>query len=118
MGPLNDSRCNSSSTEAGVLIANHLATARSLPKEVRTISDGAVFMAPYRDDAEPPSSGNGFIIPKAMISHNCDCSSLSRGTKGRKSHKPPAKTSQLLAYCLAFSSLRERRKKHSLAAVS
>ncbi|GBM24762.1 hypothetical protein AVEN_182386-1 [Araneus ventricosus] len=36
--PLNDSRCNSSSTEAGVLIAYHQATARPLPKEVRTIA--------------------------------------------------------------------------------
>ncbi|GBM89609.1 hypothetical protein AVEN_133162-1 [Araneus ventricosus] len=34
-GTLNNSRCNSSSTEAGVLVANHLATARPLPKEVR-----------------------------------------------------------------------------------
>ncbi|GBN06907.1 hypothetical protein AVEN_16854-1 [Araneus ventricosus] len=33
-------RCNSSSTEAGVLVANHLATARPLPKEVRTIRGG------------------------------------------------------------------------------
>ncbi|GBM48290.1 hypothetical protein AVEN_134122-1, partial [Araneus ventricosus] len=29
-----------SSTEAGVLVANHLATARSLPKEARTITSG------------------------------------------------------------------------------
>ncbi|GBL95106.1 hypothetical protein AVEN_188839-1 [Araneus ventricosus] len=29
-----------SSTEAGVLVANHLATVRSLPKEVRTITNG------------------------------------------------------------------------------
>ncbi|GBN04528.1 hypothetical protein AVEN_135899-1 [Araneus ventricosus] len=40
MGPLNDSRCNISSTEAGVLIASHLATALPLPKEVRTITGG------------------------------------------------------------------------------
>ncbi|GBO20458.1 hypothetical protein AVEN_178612-1 [Araneus ventricosus] len=30
-GHLNDSRCNSSSTEARVLVVNHLATARPLP---------------------------------------------------------------------------------------
>ncbi|GBM59947.1 hypothetical protein AVEN_4013-1 [Araneus ventricosus] len=30
---LNDSRCNSSSNEAGVLVAHHLATARPLRKE-------------------------------------------------------------------------------------
>ncbi|GBM31424.1 hypothetical protein AVEN_98518-1 [Araneus ventricosus] len=39
-GHLNDSSCNSSSTEAGVLIAYHQATAQPLPKEVRTITGG------------------------------------------------------------------------------
>ncbi|GBM67870.1 hypothetical protein AVEN_71198-1 [Araneus ventricosus] len=39
-GHLNDSRCNSSSTETGVLITYHQATARALPKEVRTITGG------------------------------------------------------------------------------
>ncbi|GBO17612.1 hypothetical protein AVEN_36248-1 [Araneus ventricosus] len=38
---LNDScRYDSSSTEAGVLVAHHRATARPLPKEVRTITGG------------------------------------------------------------------------------
>ncbi|GBM98559.1 hypothetical protein AVEN_186096-1 [Araneus ventricosus] len=37
---LNDSRCNSSSTEAGVLLDYHQTTARPLPKEVRTITGG------------------------------------------------------------------------------
>ncbi|GBN82683.1 hypothetical protein AVEN_74686-1 [Araneus ventricosus] len=39
-GALNDCRCNSSSTKAGVLIAHHQATARPLPKELRTITGG------------------------------------------------------------------------------
>ncbi|GBN91462.1 hypothetical protein AVEN_205187-1, partial [Araneus ventricosus] len=39
-GHLNDSRCNSSSTEAGVLKAYHQATARLLSKEVRNITGG------------------------------------------------------------------------------
>ncbi|GBL78491.1 hypothetical protein AVEN_42975-1 [Araneus ventricosus] len=37
-GHLNDSFCNSSSTEAGVLIAYHQNTARPIPKEVRIIT--------------------------------------------------------------------------------
>ncbi|GBN47974.1 hypothetical protein AVEN_240496-1, partial [Araneus ventricosus] len=37
---LNDSRCNSSSTEDGVLVAHHWVTARPLPKEVPTIIGG------------------------------------------------------------------------------
>ncbi|GBM85985.1 hypothetical protein AVEN_186662-1 [Araneus ventricosus] len=37
---LSGSHCNSSSTEAGVLVAHHRATARPLPKVVRTITDG------------------------------------------------------------------------------
>ncbi|GBM82285.1 hypothetical protein AVEN_214683-1, partial [Araneus ventricosus] len=37
-GVLNDSSCNSSSTEAGVLVAHRRATARPLQKEVRTIT--------------------------------------------------------------------------------
>ncbi|GBM49844.1 hypothetical protein AVEN_191245-2 [Araneus ventricosus] len=37
---LNDSRFNSSSTEAGVPVAHHRATARPLPKKVRTITGG------------------------------------------------------------------------------
>ncbi|GBO37674.1 hypothetical protein AVEN_238125-1 [Araneus ventricosus] len=37
---LNDSRCNSSSTEAGDLIASHQATARSLQEVVRTMTAG------------------------------------------------------------------------------
>ncbi|GBM59164.1 hypothetical protein AVEN_18053-1 [Araneus ventricosus] len=43
-GALNDSRCNSSSTEAGVLVANRLDTARPIPKEVRTVFGGRVEM--------------------------------------------------------------------------
>ncbi|GBL94416.1 hypothetical protein AVEN_7382-1 [Araneus ventricosus] len=39
-GNLNDSSCNSSSTEVGVLVAKHLATARPFPKEVCTITGG------------------------------------------------------------------------------
>ncbi|GBM14719.1 hypothetical protein AVEN_71998-1 [Araneus ventricosus] len=40
---LNDSdRCDSSSAETGVLVANHLATARPFPKEARTITGGSV----------------------------------------------------------------------------
>ncbi|GBL88215.1 hypothetical protein AVEN_172995-1 [Araneus ventricosus] len=39
-GNLNDSRCNSSSTEVGVLVPHHRAAARPLPKEVRTITVG------------------------------------------------------------------------------
>ncbi|GBM99578.1 hypothetical protein AVEN_64399-1 [Araneus ventricosus] len=39
-GHLNDSRCNSWSTEAGVLIAYQQATARPLLMEVRTITGG------------------------------------------------------------------------------
>ncbi|GBL80274.1 hypothetical protein AVEN_92205-1 [Araneus ventricosus] len=38
--PVLSNRCNTSSTEAGVLIAYHQATNRHLPKEVRTITDG------------------------------------------------------------------------------
>ncbi|GBN64162.1 hypothetical protein AVEN_215715-1 [Araneus ventricosus] len=45
-GVLNDSRCISSSTEAGVLVAHHRATARSLLKEVRTITGGRVTQPP------------------------------------------------------------------------
>ncbi|GBL95166.1 hypothetical protein AVEN_253505-1 [Araneus ventricosus] len=41
-GYLNDSRCNSSNTEAVVLVAYHQATARLLPKEVRTITGGGI----------------------------------------------------------------------------
>ncbi|GBM03314.1 hypothetical protein AVEN_142592-1 [Araneus ventricosus] len=37
-GQLNDSHCNSSSTEAGVLKAYHQATGRHPPKEVHTIT--------------------------------------------------------------------------------
>ncbi|GBL89390.1 hypothetical protein AVEN_225903-1 [Araneus ventricosus] len=40
-GLVNDSRCDNSSTEAGVLIAYHHATARSLPKEELTIIGGS-----------------------------------------------------------------------------
>ncbi|GBM52336.1 hypothetical protein AVEN_64043-1 [Araneus ventricosus] len=39
-GHLNDNRWNSSSTEAGVLVAYPQATVRSLPKEARTITGG------------------------------------------------------------------------------
>ncbi|GBL74771.1 hypothetical protein AVEN_243634-1 [Araneus ventricosus] len=39
-GVLNDSHCNSSSTEAGVLVAYHQATDQLLSKEVRTITGG------------------------------------------------------------------------------
>ncbi|GBN15752.1 hypothetical protein AVEN_139067-1 [Araneus ventricosus] len=39
-GHLNDSRYNSSSIETGVLVANHLAMAGPLPKEVRAITGG------------------------------------------------------------------------------
>ncbi|GBM16692.1 hypothetical protein AVEN_91112-1 [Araneus ventricosus] len=39
-GHLNDSHCNSSSIEAGVLIAYHQAAVRPIPKEVRTITGG------------------------------------------------------------------------------
>ncbi|GBO16829.1 hypothetical protein AVEN_208488-1 [Araneus ventricosus] len=46
LGQLNGSRCNSSSTEAGVLIAYHQATARPLPKEVRTITGGGTRAPP------------------------------------------------------------------------
>ncbi|GBM02760.1 hypothetical protein AVEN_40826-1 [Araneus ventricosus] len=41
-GHLNDSRCNSSSTETGVLVANHLAMDGPLAKEVRTITGGGI----------------------------------------------------------------------------
>ncbi|GBM42188.1 hypothetical protein AVEN_261163-1 [Araneus ventricosus] len=44
---LNDSgRYDSSSAEAGVLVGNHLATARSLPKEESTITGGRVTQLP------------------------------------------------------------------------
>ncbi|GBN32138.1 hypothetical protein AVEN_192420-1 [Araneus ventricosus] len=39
-GILNDTAEIASSTEAGVLVAHHRATARPLPKEVRTITGG------------------------------------------------------------------------------
>ncbi|GBN20103.1 hypothetical protein AVEN_30966-1 [Araneus ventricosus] len=45
-GKLNDSTAIASSTEAGVLVANHLATARPLPKEVRTIIGGGIQAPP------------------------------------------------------------------------
>ncbi|GBN15442.1 hypothetical protein AVEN_161869-1 [Araneus ventricosus] len=38
---LNDSHCSSSSTEAGALVAYHQATARPLPKVVRTLTGGS-----------------------------------------------------------------------------
>ncbi|GBO12372.1 hypothetical protein AVEN_165902-1 [Araneus ventricosus] len=37
-GPLNDSRCNSSSAEAGFQKAYHQATSQLLPKEIHTIT--------------------------------------------------------------------------------
>ncbi|GBO39891.1 hypothetical protein AVEN_29460-1 [Araneus ventricosus] len=44
---LNDSgRYDSSSTKAGVLVAHHRATARPLPKEVRTITGGGTRSPP------------------------------------------------------------------------
>ncbi|GBM63490.1 hypothetical protein AVEN_205838-1 [Araneus ventricosus] len=45
-GQLNDSRCNSSITEAGVLIAYHQATARPLPNDVRTITGPSITIPP------------------------------------------------------------------------
>ncbi|GBM18767.1 hypothetical protein AVEN_134304-1 [Araneus ventricosus] len=61
-GTLNDSRCSSPSTEAGVLIANHLATARPLPKEVRTITGGRQHMSNhflYTQGRRVPASLSG-----------------------------------------------------------
>ncbi|GBM38495.1 hypothetical protein AVEN_24588-1 [Araneus ventricosus] len=45
-GHLNDSSCNSSNTEFGVLIPYHQATARTLPKELRTVTDGGTQSSP------------------------------------------------------------------------
>ncbi|GBM65491.1 hypothetical protein AVEN_223588-1 [Araneus ventricosus] len=65
--PLNDSRCNSSSTESGVLIAHYQATARLLLKEVRTINGGATRglfwdgprnFEPWSDDEDDTSAGS------------------------------------------------------------
>ncbi|GBO11789.1 hypothetical protein AVEN_217683-1 [Araneus ventricosus] len=42
-GPLNDSRCNSSSAEAGFQKAYHQATSQLLPKEIHTITGEGPF---------------------------------------------------------------------------
>ncbi|GBM23349.1 hypothetical protein AVEN_97755-1 [Araneus ventricosus] len=43
-------RYDSSSTEAGLLVANHLATARTLPKEIRTIRGVRTLSTPKGSD--------------------------------------------------------------------
>ncbi|GBL72669.1 hypothetical protein AVEN_127917-1 [Araneus ventricosus] len=65
-GPLSDSRCNSSSTEAGVLVVNHLATARPLPKEARTITESELLnrrIVGLRHDytEDPPAYEHGVV---------------------------------------------------------
>ncbi|GBN12304.1 hypothetical protein AVEN_54866-1 [Araneus ventricosus] len=62
-GHLNDRRCNISSTEAGVLTAYHQATARPLPKEVRTITGGE-FQSSYPQGKRVPVylSGSNFFV--------------------------------------------------------
>ncbi|GBM16602.1 hypothetical protein AVEN_88948-1 [Araneus ventricosus] len=62
-GPLIDTRCNSSSTEAGVLIAHHQATAQPFPKEVRTIT-GAVNSTPI---IAIPEARTRFLIRRPLI---------------------------------------------------
>ncbi|GBM23880.1 hypothetical protein AVEN_208513-1 [Araneus ventricosus] len=70
---LNDSRCNISSTEAGV--ANHLATARLLPKEVRTITGGGTFSLTIAI----PSGRSDFPLTYPAATHPC-----TRGAPGVK----------------------------------
>ncbi|GBM59776.1 hypothetical protein AVEN_6652-1 [Araneus ventricosus] len=52
-GALNDSCCNSSNAEAGVLMVYHQVTARPFPKEVRTMEGGNTtfpFLYPTRSE--------------------------------------------------------------------
>ncbi|GBM23523.1 hypothetical protein AVEN_153092-1 [Araneus ventricosus] len=64
-GHLNDRRCNNSSTETGVLVANHLAMAGPHPKEVRTITGGGTQSSTIT--IPPGEAGSCLLIRQQLI---------------------------------------------------
>ncbi|GBM23439.1 hypothetical protein AVEN_181562-1 [Araneus ventricosus] len=69
LGHLNDRRCNISSAEARVLVAHQRATARLLPKEVRTITGGGAFSPTI---AIPPPKRCQFLLTYPAATHPCN----------------------------------------------